>query len=63
MNPRKLKIHYKFRQRKYDTSIIPLIRLEGKWLENLGFKIGNEITVNQKINKLIITVKKNTIAK
>lgn len=35
---RNLKIHTKYRIRKYDETKIPEIRLEGKWLESLGFK-------------------------
>lgn len=54
-----LKIHSKFRQLKWGNStIVPEIRLEGKWLEQLGFEKGNEVLIEQKKNKLIITVKK-----
>ncbi len=53
---RKLKIHSKFREREYDRILIPTIRLEGKWLENLGFKTGNEVIVYQQQNKLVITI-------
>ena len=56
--PRKLKIQQKFRQRAYDITTIPQIRLEGKWLENLGFEIGEEVTVRQQKNKLTITIEK-----
>lgn len=55
---RKLKIHSKFREREYDRTIIPEIRLEGKWLENLGFTIGNEVVIKQQKNKLVITIHK-----
>ena len=53
---RKLKIHTKYRSRKYDETKIPEIRLEGKWLELLGFKRGQSIKVLQQKNKLIITL-------
>lgn len=60
---RALKIQCKFRKREYDTIIIPQIRMEGKWLENLGFKIGNEIIIKPQKNKLIITINKNAVEK
>ena len=53
-----LKIYSKFRYRTWDNTTVPEIRIEGKWLEKLGFKQGNEILIEQKKNKLIITVKK-----
>jgi toxic protein SymE len=55
---RKLKIHTKFRSRTYDNILIPEIRLEGKWLEKLGFTQGQMVSIEQKKNKLIITVDK-----
>ena len=55
---RKLKIQSKFREREYDRIIIPTIKLEGKWLENLGFTTGNEIIIHPQKNKLIITIDK-----
>ncbi len=32
--------------------------MEGKWLEKLGFEQGNEVLIEQKKNKLTITVRK-----
>lgn len=61
MKTRRLKIHSKFREREYDRIIIPEIRLEGKWLENLGFTTGNEVIVYQQQNKLVITVNKEKV--
>lgn len=55
---RKLKIYTKFRSRTYDNILIPEIRLEGKWLEKLGFKQGETVCIEQKKNKLIITIDK-----
>ena len=55
---RVLKIYSKFRYRTWDNTTVPVIRLEGKWLERLGFKSGNEVEIELKKNKLIITVKK-----
>lgn len=58
-NSRKLKIHTKYQARAYGaTTTIPEIRLEGKWLDKLGFKQGQIVTINQKKNKLIITIDK-----
>ena len=56
INFRKLKIHTKYRTRKYDETKIPEIRLEGKWLESLGFKRGQTVQIKQQKNKLTITV-------
>ena len=53
-----LKIHRKFRYRTWDNTTVPEIRLEGKWLEELGFKQGYEVLIEQKMNKLIITLRK-----
>ncbi|NAS29738.1 type I addiction module toxin, SymE family [Flavobacteriaceae bacterium R38] len=56
--PRILKIYSKFRVRTWDNTTVPEIRLEGKWLEELGFKIGSEIIIREQKNKLIITIEK-----
>ena len=54
-----LKIYSKFRYRRWSNNYtVPEIRLEGIWLEQLGFEQGNEVLIEQKKNKLIITVKK-----
>lgn len=55
---RKKKIYSKFRSRTYDNIFIPEIRLEGKWLEKLGFTQGQTVSIEQKKNKLTITVEK-----
>lgn len=54
---RKLKIYQKFRCRSWDHITVPEIRLEGKWLIELGFEIGREIEVEQQKNRLTITLK------
>ncbi|MEO5641745.1 MAG: SymE family type I addiction module toxin [Bacteroidia bacterium] len=51
---RKLKIHSKFRTRRWDNTTIPEIRLEGKWLDELGFKQGQIVIIEQEQNKLTI---------
>lgn len=53
-----LKIYRKFRYRKWGKNYtVPEIRLEGQWLEQLGFEQGNEILIEQENNKLVITVR------
>ncbi|WP_428228511.1 SymE family type I addiction module toxin [Flavobacterium sp.] len=59
INLRRLKIYEKRQTRKYyKTVAIPEINLKGKWLEKLGFKIGLMVNIEQKENKLIITIEK-----
>ena len=58
--PRKLKIHAKHRSRRWDYTTVPEIRLEGKWLSELGFEQGKQVSILEQQNKLIITVNKNT---
>ena len=54
-----LKIYSKFRYRRWGNNYtVPEIRLEGQWLEQLGFEQGNEVIIEQKKDKLTITVKK-----
>lgn len=54
-----LKIYSKFRYRRWGNNYtVPEIRLEGQWLEQLGFEQGNKVLIEQKNNKLIITVRK-----
>ena len=59
---RKLKIYQKHQPREWSKyAVVPEIRLEGKWLKELGFEIGKEIEIKQEKNKLtiILTDKKN----
>jgi len=60
MPQRNLKIYSKFRSRKYDMTKIPAIRLEGKWLDKLGFKEGKQVTIEISSNKLIIHLLEET---
>lgn len=54
---RKLKIYQKYQARKWSKyTVVPEIRLEGKWLKELGFEIGKEIKIRQEKNKLTITL-------
>ncbi len=52
---RKLKIYSKFRNRRWNSTAVPEIRLEGRWLEKLGFNEGKQVQIEQQQNKLIIT--------
>ncbi|MFY0601951.1 MAG: SymE family type I addiction module toxin [Cyclobacteriaceae bacterium] len=52
---KKIKIQPKHRRRTYDEIWIPEIKMEGKWLEKLGFKKGEHVKVEWKRNKLILT--------
>lgn len=56
MKFRKLKVYSKARQRTWDYTIVPEIRLEGRWLANSGFEEGKEFKVETKKGKLIITL-------
>lgn len=55
---RKLKIHSKCQARVDCWVTIPEIRLEGKWLDKLGFKQGQTVIIAQQKNKLTITIDK-----
>lgn len=55
---RKLKIYSKHRPRRWDYTTVPEIRLEGKWLADLGFREGDIVEVKQQPNKLTITLSK-----
>ena len=50
-----LKIYQKFRSRRWDNTTVPSIRLEGKWLEKLGFEKGEKVKVESEKDKFIIT--------
>ena len=54
-NSKRLKIHTKHRSRTYDSITVPEIRLEGKWLEKLGFTQNSEVKISMQHRKLIIT--------
>ena len=55
---RKLKIHSKYRPRRWDYTTVPEIRLEGRWLSELGFKEGQQVKIEQERNRLVITLDK-----
>lgn len=51
---RRLKVYEKAQLRRFKYVVVPEIRLEGKWLQKLGFEAGKEIYVQQQKNKLTI---------
>jgi toxic protein SymE len=56
LKTKKLKVYRKFQARRYGGIHIPEIRLEGKWLAELGFKQGQDVKVRLQNNKLTITI-------
>ena len=56
-NTRQLKV---VEQSGYNYKSTPAIMLKGKWLEELGFSIGDYVTVSCDEGKLVITPKVNT---
>lgn len=52
INDRKLKVYHSFRSR--DKKAVPEVRLIGQWLEQSGFKIGDQIQVIIKDQEIII---------
>jgi toxic protein SymE len=61
-NPRTLKVYETYQSRDWNKHVSrPEIRLQGKWLQELSFEIGQTIQVQQHQNKLVITqVSKST---
>jgi toxic protein SymE len=53
---RRLTISTKFRGRTYDSTTVPEIRLEGRWLEKVGFNGGQRVKIQQEPGRLIITL-------
>lgn len=53
---RKLKVHTKHQNRSWKNITVPEIRLEGKWLAELGFVAGEHVRIEQLERKLIITL-------
>ena len=49
---RELTVYYAY----VGENCYPLIRLQGRWLEILGFKIGKKVVVEEGENRLIITL-------
>lgn len=54
---KKLKIYTKYQPRRHGGVRIPEIRLEGKWLDALGFKQGQTVKIELADHKLTITLR------
>ena len=52
----RLHVHHAEDENKLVEEKVPEIRLEGKWLRELGFEIGDQIEIKQQKNKLTITL-------
>lgn len=52
MADRKLKVYYSYRS--CDKKPVPEVRLIGQWLEQSGFKIGEQIQVTIKAQEIVI---------
>jgi hypothetical protein len=53
---RRLKVYYKWPSGSEHT--VPLIMLQGEWLRNSGFNIGDEVLVTVEKNRLTIDFEK-----
>lgn len=57
LGERQLKVYGKYISRPYYRNVVfPEIRLCGKWLQDIGFECGQNVTVRHEKNKIIITV-------
>jgi hypothetical protein len=54
MANRKLKVQPKYRQLTYGDQWVPELRLCGLWLQQSGFKIGEQVEVTIKDQEIII---------
>jgi len=54
MADKKLKIQPKYRQLAYSQKFVPELRLSGMWLEQSGFRIGDQVQVTIKDQEIII---------
>jgi len=57
---RRLKVYTKFRERTYDNTIVPELRLGGRWLEKAGFTTGQRVKIFQEPGRLIITLEEES---
>jgi len=58
---RRLRVYQKYIPRScYGYAIFPEIRLCGKWLRDIGFDCGQNVTVQHEKSKIIITVDTKT---
>lgn len=53
---RQTRIISELRQRSYSPgTVVPFIRLRGRWLENAGFEIGDDVQIEVRDHQLILT--------
>lgn len=52
---KELKIGFLFRRNNLSEGFVPEIRLNGKWLRNLGFEMGNKVRVEYAKGQIILT--------
>ena len=58
-NEKKVKLQGKHRKGAYSSKIIPELKLSGVWLEAVGFKAGQTVTILVEQNQL--TIKTNVL--
>ena len=51
---RKVKLQPKYRQLSYSTKVVPELKISGTWLEELGFKAGQVVSITANDRELII---------
>lgn len=42
-------------QSAYNYKEAPTIRLHGRWLEGLGFKVGEKVTVEEEYGRIVVS--------
>jgi len=52
---KQVKLQPKYRALAYGQKTVPELKLSGVWLEKLGFRAGEKVTITIKENQLIIT--------
>lgn len=55
-----IKVQYSTRYNDRRYSEVPKIQMEGKWLEAIGFSVGDQIRVNYCDGKIIIQTEKKS---
>lgn len=61
MQPRKLTLSWSIRDHKprhghyCQQTVVPFLRVQGKWLEAAGFRVGDRVHVEVQPGRLIVT--------
>jgi hypothetical protein len=58
---KQIKLQPKYRRLVYGDKIVPELKLSGLWLEAIGFKAGEKVTITIREQELIITAIKSKI--